>query len=191
MNQWYSEINKLNQQVFFFLPTGVILLLICPLLFSCTMSNPKLEIGVNEIIHYDDFEYSVTDYSVVKLIEDDLKPGHLEGSFYIVDFQAKNYGLMVNHKWENSIAYIIDTFGNIYENEEALQKELNEFNNFGWQENEDQIILNLTLVFLKITIFIFPPVRVHSINSSCHETQYFSDSFAHIILVDPFICPDV
>jgi len=103
--------------------------------FGCNRSNPKYEIGTDESIQHDDFEYMVKDFHVEKQLENGIRTSNPDHIFYFVTFSVVNHALRINHRWDNTIAYVIDASGNIYENQIELQKKLNEFKNFGWQEN--------------------------------------------------------
>ncbi len=105
------------------------------MLVSCSSNNPKKIIGLNTAIHHDDFEYYVTSYSVAKQIGEGMDPVQAKGNFYIVGFRVRNNAMRVNHLWDNSIAYLIDENGTVYENDTAAQQKLNEISPFGWSEN--------------------------------------------------------
>jgi hypothetical protein len=92
-------------------------------------------IGLNENIHHDDFEYAVTSYSLTRQIVNNQDSLIANGNFYLISFRVMNNALRVNHPWSNSIAYIIDEDGIIYENDRDAQKKLNSITPFGWEEN--------------------------------------------------------
>jgi hypothetical protein len=103
-------------------------------MISCSSDKSDITIGLNENIHHDDFEYSVTDYSLTKQIGKGQDTITTEGTFYLIHFKVINEAKRVNHSWNNSIAYIIDGEGNIYENNINAQIKLNEVSPFGWNE---------------------------------------------------------
>jgi hypothetical protein len=116
--------------------TSTSLVLITSFLFTtCTNDNTEISIGLNQNIHHDDFEYLVTDYSVEKQIGNGQDSVKANGNFYIIDFKVINNAKRVNHKWNNSIAYIKNESGNVYENNTAAQKMLNKIHAFGWKES--------------------------------------------------------
>ncbi|TVZ25336.1 hypothetical protein JM83_0239 [Gillisia sp. Hel_I_86] len=102
------------------------LILIMGLSLSCKMNSEDLEIGLNESIHHDDFEYLVTDFKVLSIDEYTKR--------YRINFKVINNAEVVEHTWNNSIAYIVDAKGNIYNNNKELQIKLNDREPFGWQE---------------------------------------------------------
>ncbi len=110
--------NSLKSPLFF-------LLLIMGLSFSCKNDSENFEIGLNESIYNDHFEYLVTDFNVLSVDEYTKR--------YIVNFKVINNDEVVKHNWKNSIAYIVDSKGNIYNNNKELQIKLNELEPFGWQ----------------------------------------------------------
>lgn len=115
---------------------GIILLIaFFSLATGCNRAKPEYEIGTDESIQHDDFEYMVKDFHVEKQLGNGIRKSDPDQIFYIMTFSVVNHALRVNHQWDNSIAYVIDASGNIYENNVDLQKDLNEFENFGWQEN--------------------------------------------------------
>jgi hypothetical protein len=58
----------------------------------------------------------------------------VEGNFYAVNFKVINNAIRIDHPWNNSIAYIIDEKGEIYENKQALQEKLNSLSPFGFKK---------------------------------------------------------
>ncbi|WP_010227818.1 hypothetical protein [Gillisia marina] len=101
------------------------LLLIIGLSISCKSESDDFEIGLNESIYHDDFEYVVTDYKVLPIDE--------YTSRYRINFKVINNAEVVEHTWNNSIAYIVDSKGNIYNNNKELQIKLNDREPFGWK----------------------------------------------------------
>jgi hypothetical protein len=101
---------------------------------ACTTSNKGTELGINDRIHHDDFDYVVTDYSVKKKITGDHDSISTRGNFFIVSFRVENHALGTSHRWDNSIAYVIDDEKNIFENRIEAQKLINSVTSFGWKE---------------------------------------------------------
>ena len=98
---------------------GVAFILLAVLFSSC--SKQKV-IGVNQRIHHDDFAYTVTGVSKAKTIG---PPGYqraAHGMFTIVTFRVENRALRVDHRWDNNIAYIVDSQGRMYENIRSAQE---------------------------------------------------------------------
>lgn len=102
----------------------IFLLLIMVLSLSCKTESENLEIGLNESIYHEDFEYIVTDYEILSINEFTNR--------YRIKFKVVNNSEVVEHTWNNSIAYIVDSKGNIYNNNKDLQIKLNEREPFGW-----------------------------------------------------------
>lgn len=103
----------------------ICLLLLMGLTISCRNDSENLELGLNESIHHDDFEYLVTDFEILPIDEYTKR--------YRVKFKVINNSKVAEHSWNNSIAYIVDSKGNIYNNNKELQNKLNEREPFGWQ----------------------------------------------------------
>lgn len=102
---------------------------------SCSSDKKGETIGLNQNIHHDDFEYSVTSFSKtpeIISVQDTIKASEI---FYLVHFKVVNNALRVGHTWDNSIAYIIDENGNRYENLKDRQQVLNNSLPFGLKEN--------------------------------------------------------
>ena len=97
--------NSLKSPLFF-------LLLIIGLSLSCKNGSEHLEIGLNEIIYHDNFEYLVTDFKVLSVDEYTKR--------YRVKFKVINNDKVLKHTWKNSIAYLVDSKGNIYNNNKKL-----------------------------------------------------------------------
>jgi len=95
-------------------------------LFSCKNDSEDLEIGLNESIYHDDFEYVVTDYTILPVNEYTNR--------YLVQFKVINNAEVVEHTWNNSIAYVVDSKGNIYHNNLDLQIKLNDKKSFDWKK---------------------------------------------------------
>jgi hypothetical protein len=104
------------------------------LINGCSTRNKGTVLGINDRIHHDDFEYVVTNYIVSKKIIGDHDSISAQGNFYIVSFRVENHALRVNHRWDNSIAYVIDDEKNIFENMADAQRLINSVTPFGWKE---------------------------------------------------------
>ncbi len=102
------------------------LLLIIGISFSCKNESENLEIGLNESILHDELEYLVTDFQIL--------PIDKHTNRYRIKFKVINNSEVAEHTWNNSIAYIVDSKGNIYNNKPELQIKLNQRESFGWQE---------------------------------------------------------
>jgi hypothetical protein len=104
-------------------------------LLSCKSEKKDNIIGLNQRIHHDDFEYSVTSFlrtpSLVEFPEQITEPG---SNYYLVRFKVENRALRVGHVWDNSIGYITDENGNKYENSKEDQILLDKALHFGWKE---------------------------------------------------------
>jgi hypothetical protein len=92
------------------------------ILAGCNSNKQGNIIGFRQNIHHDDFEYSVSDYSVTKLLTDSDDTLRARGIFYVVSFKVENKAMRVGHRWNNSIAYITDNSGNLYENDQDAQR---------------------------------------------------------------------
>lgn len=102
------------------------LLFIMGLFLSCQSNSEDFEIGVNESIHHENFEYVVTDFEILPVNEYTNR--------YRIKFKVINNSKVLEHTWNNSIAYIVDSKGNIYSNNKELQIKLNEREDFGWED---------------------------------------------------------
>jgi len=102
-------------------------LLIMLVFHSCKNNSEDFEIGLNESINHDHFEYVVTDFKILPINDYTNR--------YRIKFKVINNSKVLEHTWNNSIAYIVDSKGNIYNNNKELQIKLNEREDFGW-ENE-------------------------------------------------------
>lgn len=127
-------------------------------LASCSSPKSSPVIGLNENIHHDDFDYAVTSYSTSKKIENKKDSIIANGNFYIIHFRVINNALRVDHRWNNSNAYIIDDDGNIFENNEEAQKLLNSISSFGWKE---KYLTRCKSVDTTILIFDLPVTTSH------------------------------
>ena len=94
----------------------------CFAFLSCHCAPGDRTIRVGQRIHHDDFEYSVTSYSISQTVGEGNALAAARGRFYIVAFQVENNAKRVNHKWVDSIAYIVDGTGVVYENLPWAQK---------------------------------------------------------------------
>ena len=125
--------------------TSVLLIL----LMSCSSETKERIINPGESIRHDDFFYSVTGFGVVKQIgvhQDSV--GH--NNFYIVNFKVVNQAVRVDHPWNNSVAYLKDEKGNVYENQASLQAELNKMSPFNLKDN-----YVTTFQSMDTTVFVF------------------------------------
>src|SRR5262249_38095619 len=104
-------------------------MLCCVIISSC--SSKEKVIGLGENIHHDDFEYSVQRVEQT----DQIGNVHARGTFYVVTFQVESRAKRVDHRWSNTIAYIIDQSGSKYENNMDVQKELNRIQPFGFKND--------------------------------------------------------
>jgi hypothetical protein len=122
------------------------------ILASCTKKSNEEEIiiGLNEGIHHDDFEYAVTDYKIQKTIGEGEDAFAAKGNFYIVSFKVENDARCVKHEWDNTIAYLIDDSGKVYNNDNTAQAALEKVNPFGLRSKyttEHQTSQETKLVF--------------------------------------------
>jgi hypothetical protein len=121
-----DEMNEFMKKAFLFL-----LLL---LLTSCNSNRTEYVIGVRQNIHHDDFEYSVSNYIVTRFLKNGNDTLFARGVFYLVNFKVENRAKRVEHKWDNSTAYIIDERGNIYDNISNVQQFFDKSYHFGLKE---------------------------------------------------------
>jgi hypothetical protein len=105
------------------------------LLYSCKNDRKGIVIGLHQNIHHDDFEYSVSDYKMTGFLNNSADTLKAKGIFYLVNFKVENRALRVGHKWNNSIAYIVDDKGNDYENDTYAQQFYEKSHPFGFSEN--------------------------------------------------------
>jgi hypothetical protein len=104
------------------------------LLASCSPDKREYVIGIGERIHHDDFEYSVSNYTVTRFLKNGSDTLQAKGMFYLVRFKVENNALRVNHEWDNSIAYIVDERAGMFENVPEVQKYLEKSKPFGLKE---------------------------------------------------------
>ena len=106
--------------------------MLCGVIISSCSAREKV-IGLRQNIHHDDFQYSVQSVERVAQI------GNLSarGTFYIVGFQVENRARRVSHRWDNTIAYLIDETGTLHDNDPAAQKELNGIQPFTYKGEFD------------------------------------------------------
>jgi len=104
------------------------------LLSACGNDKSEHIIQLGQNIHHDDFEYAATNIERLKQISTGHDSLIAKGRFYVVNFRVINNAKRVNHKWNNSIAYIIDASGKEYENILNAQILLNSVQNFNWQK---------------------------------------------------------
>jgi hypothetical protein len=135
------------------------MMLIC----TCSSNKSGVEIGLNQNIHHDDFEYSVTGITKTKQFVSASDTFTANGIFYLVHFKVINNALRVGHRWDNSIGYLVDENDNRFENINEKQVALNKSLVFGWKELYDthhgqtdstilvfDIPVNVTRPYLKI-----------------------------------------
>ena len=85
---------------------------------GCSREEPIL--GIGQSIHHDDFEYTVESLDRMSQIAN----RKAEGIFYLVTFRVDNRAKRVNHRWNNDIAYIVDSQGRHYDNDRDAQRAL-------------------------------------------------------------------
>ena len=83
------------------------------LLSAC--AGPERVIGLRQVIHHDDFDYSVQSVQTM----DRIDGRRAAGTFYVVTFQVDNHARAVRHEWGNDIAYVVDQDSHEYENDGA------------------------------------------------------------------------
>ncbi len=98
---------------------------------SCNTDKRSDIIGLNQNIHHDDFEYSVTSFSKTSEIIAEKDTLRTNDIFYLVHFKVVNEALRVGHQWDNTIAYLVDEKGNRYENIKEVQDALDRSLHFG------------------------------------------------------------
>lgn len=113
-------------------PTLVFCLML--ILSSCNTNNNGDIIGLNQNIHHDDFEYSVSNYIVTRFLKSGNDTLNARGAFYLVNFRVENRALRVSHTWDNSIGYIIDERGKTYEDIGEVQLFWDKAKKFGFSE---------------------------------------------------------
>jgi hypothetical protein len=115
--------------------SGITVTLLSVILTSCNRNNEQNVIGLNQNIHHDDFEYSVTSFhrtsTLITFPDSTVKT---TGNYYLVRFKVENRALRVDHRWDNSIGYVVDENGKRYENNTKDQMLLDESLHFGWKE---------------------------------------------------------
>jgi hypothetical protein len=130
------------------------LLIFSVLLTACNQDKREYVIGLNERIHHDYFEYSVSNLLVSRFLKNGPDTLKAQGVFYMVTFRTDNLAMRVSHKWDNSIAYIVDERGRIFENKTDVQQFYEKSHSFGLKEEyitpagrSDSIILAFDLPF--------------------------------------------
>lgn len=101
--------------------------------FGITAGCKNQIIGLNESIRHDDFEYSVTGFEKADSLQSGKFRIYPAGRFVIVHFMVQNNALRVEHKWDNTIAYVMTEKGSTHENNTDLQKMYNSMHPFNWQ----------------------------------------------------------
>lgn len=129
-------------------------------LSACKSKNEGFIIGLNQNIHHDDFEYSVTSYkrsSSLPVISDNS--GSANGNYYLVHFKVENRAMRVDHQWDNSIGYIVDEDGNRFENSREDQIALDKSLQFGWKEqyNTRYGTSDSTILVFKLPLTVAKP----------------------------------
>ena len=104
------------------------------LLTSCSSRKTEYVIGVGEKIHHDDFEYSVSSYTVTRFLKNGSDTLHAKGMFYLVKFKVENNSKRTGHEWDNSIAYIIDDRAGSFQNMPDVQEFYEKSKPFGLKE---------------------------------------------------------
>lgn len=128
------------------------LIILSVLVIFAACSSEEKTIGLKDNIRHDDFVYQVDKVEKTTMIEG-KKAG---GMFYIITFKCRNEAKKVEHKWDNSIAYIIDENGKEYENITELQKLLNTAQPYGYLES-----YNTKAGASDSTVFVFDvPIEV-------------------------------
>lgn len=112
----------------------IVILLTITSIISCKSTGTKYILGLREKIHHDDFEYSVSNYIVSRFLKNGADTLHARGVFYLVLLKVENNARRVNHKWNNSIGYIMDERGNTYENLPEVQEFWNKVRPFGLKD---------------------------------------------------------
>jgi hypothetical protein len=108
----------------------LILTLSCAVMMaSCSVKEKVIAPGQN--IHHDDFEYSVQNVEKT----DNIGNVRAHGVFYVVKFQVENRARRVDHRWTNSIAYLIDENGTRHDNDTQAQQELNRIQPFAYKND--------------------------------------------------------
>ena len=126
------------------------------MLMACTTSEEKI-IDPGQPIHQDDFEYVVNTFSIQNNIESSKDTLIANGQYYLISFTVINTAKRVNHRWKNTIAYVMDENGNKYENNKDAQVVLNSIKPFGYEAE-----YVTTFQTEESTIFIFDlPEDVH------------------------------
>ncbi len=140
-----------------------ILLILFFLLTSCIPDRKEYVIGVGERIHHDDFEYSVTDIIITRFLKNGTDTLNAEGMFYLVKFKVENNSKRVEHKWNNSIAYIVDERETSFGNLPAVQQYFEKYKPFGLKDGYNtpagsadstylafDLPFNVTMPYLKV-----------------------------------------
>ncbi|GAB4037536.1 hypothetical protein GCM10028809_53090 [Spirosoma gilvum] len=68
------------------------------------------------------------------LVQDRIGSARPNGRFWIVTIEVNNQAKRVEHPWTNSVAFITDDHGHIFENQPKAQQQLNKAHPFGWQQ---------------------------------------------------------
>ena len=103
----------------------------CCALLIATCARERI-IGINERIHHDDFGYLVTRFTVTDTIGSGANLKRAAGRFYLATFVVENRAKRVQHRWDNSIAFVVDDQGRQFENQPELQTLLNAVQPFNY-----------------------------------------------------------
>ena len=122
-----KKINNMMKIIYF--------IIISVLLTACNQDKREYVIGLNERIHHDDFEYSVSNYLVSRFLKNGPDTLKAQGVFYLVTFRTDNLAMRVSHEWDNNIAYIVDERSRIFENKKEVQQFYEKSHPFGLKEN--------------------------------------------------------
>ncbi len=86
------------------------------------MTRPEKTITLGEVIHHDDFDYSVAKVKKIKNIGSDTRSVSAGGTFYVVTLKVENNAVRVNHRWDISMTYVEDQAGTKYRHSVEAQK---------------------------------------------------------------------
>ncbi len=100
------------------MPARSMVALSAALLSAC--SGADKVIGLAQHIHHDDFEYSVQRVDRAERIGN----RQATGLFHVVTFEVENRARVVDHVWDNAVAYLVDDNEAQYENDAAAQQAL-------------------------------------------------------------------
>lgn len=102
---------------------GIGLAIVLAVLYtSFVLTRPEKTIAQGEVIHHDDFDYSVAKVEKIKSIENEARSVSAEGTFYVVTLKVENNAVRVNHRWDISMAYVEDQTGRKYRHSVEAQE---------------------------------------------------------------------